>query len=79
MDYPALVLFDIFKGQCTNEVYDLLTHNNNFYIIIPANCTDKFQPLDLSINKAAKNFMKRGFHGRVINQQWLMVFVRKLI
>ena len=22
MDYPALVLFDTFKGQCTNEVYD---------------------------------------------------------
>ena len=26
MDYPALVLFDTFKGQCINEVYYLLTH-----------------------------------------------------
>ena len=72
MDYPALVLFDTFKGQCTNEVYDLLTRNNILYIIIPANCTDKLQPLDLSVNKAAKDFMKREFqewYGRVINQQ----------
>ena len=72
MDYPALVLLDTFKGQCTNEVYDLLTRNNILYIIIPANCTDKLQPLDLSVNKAAKDFMKREFqewYGRVINQQ----------
>ena len=27
-DYPALVLFDTFKGQCTDKVYRLLDQNN---------------------------------------------------
>ena len=60
-DYPALVLFDVFKGQCTESVFKLLKENNIFYVMIPANCTDKIQPLDLSVNKPAKDFMKRKF------------------
>ena len=46
-DHPALALYDTFKGQCTDEVCDLLTQNNILHILIPANCTDKLQPLDL--------------------------------
>jgi len=71
-DYPALVLFDTFKGQCTNEVYRLFDQNNILYVIIPANCTDKLQPLDLSFNKAAKDFLRKQFqqwYGRIISQQ----------
>ena len=30
-------------------------------ILIPANCTDRLQPLDLSVNKAAKEFLRRSF------------------
>ena len=33
-DHPALVLFDVFKGQ---EVLQLLLDNNILYIFIPAN------------------------------------------
>jgi len=71
-DYLALALFDTFKGQCTNEVHDLLDQNNILYAFIPANCTDKLQPLDLTINKAAKNFMRSKFqewYGNTICQQ----------
>ena len=71
-DYPALALFDTFKGQCTDEVYDLLDQNNILYVFIPANCTDKLQPLDLSVNKAAKDFMRSKFqkwYGNIICQQ----------
>ena len=60
-DHPALVLFDVFKGQCTEEVLQLLLDNNILYIFIPANSTDKLQPLDLSVNKPAKDFMKLKF------------------
>ena len=31
-DHPALVLFDVFKGQCTNEVLQLLQDNNILYM-----------------------------------------------
>ena len=71
-DYPALVLFDTFKGQCSGEVYRLLDRSNILYVIIPANCTDKLQPLDLSVNEAAKDFMWKQFqqwYGRIISQQ----------
>ena len=62
-DHPALVLFDIFKGQCTNVVLKLLMDNNIEYVIVPANCTDRLQPLDVSINKPAKEFLRSKFQG----------------
>ena len=71
-DHPALVLFNVFKGQCTEEVLQLLLDNNVLYIFIPANSTDKLQPLDLSVNKPAKDFMKLKFqdwYGSVICKQ----------
>ena len=30
-------------------------------VLIPANCTNKLQPLDLSVNKAAKDFLRSKF------------------
>ena len=39
-DYPALLLFDNFKGQCTNDVLQLLDSHNVNIVIVPANCTD---------------------------------------
>lgn len=69
--HPAVVLFDVFKGQCTDPVLKLLEENNIFYVMIPPNCTDRLQPLDLSINKPAKDFMKRKF------QEWYASVVLK--
>ena len=60
-NHVALVIFDVFKGQCTEEVCKLLGDNNILYMLIPANCTDQLQPLDLIVNKPAKDFMKRQF------------------
>ena len=51
---PALVLFDCFRGQCTDEVKKLLADNNILTVKIPANCTDKLQPMDVAINKPMK-------------------------
>ena len=56
-DHPALLLFDNFKAQCTENLLKLLDTKNIDVAIIPANCTDRLQPLDLSINKAAKQFI----------------------
>ena len=69
-DHSALVIFDIFKGQCTESVFKLLDDNNIIYVLVPANTTDKLQPLDLSVNKPAKDFMKSKFQEWYSNIIW---------
>ena len=69
--HPALALFDGFKGQTTDTIYSLLAANCIVPIQLPANCTDKLQPLDLSINKPVKDGMKVKF------QQWYADEVKK--
>ena len=36
--------------------------------MVPANCTDKLQPLDVSVNKAAKNFLCGQFQDWYVTQ-----------
>ncbi len=60
-DHPALVIFDEFTGQTTDVVLKLLGRNNILYVIVPPNCTDRLQPLDVSVNKAAKEFLRSQF------------------
>ena len=47
-DYPALVIFDNFKAQCTFEVLKMLDDKQIYVVLIPPNCTDRLQPLDLA-------------------------------
>jgi len=60
-DHPALAIFDVFKGQWTEEVLQILEDNNVERVCIPANCTDWLQPLDVSVNKPAKEFLREKF------------------
>ena len=60
-NFPAMVLFDAFKGQTTDSTYQLLEQNNISVVNIPANCTSKLQPMDLSVNKSLKEFLKNQF------------------
>jgi len=57
--YPSLV---IFSGQVTDRVLSLLRANNIFYTIVLPNCTDTLQPLDISVNKPAKDFLRTKFN-----------------
>ena len=57
----ALCIFDNFKAQLTTEVLNLLETNHIDTVFIPANCTDRLQPLDLSVNKPAKYFLRGKF------------------
>ena len=61
-DYPALVIFDKFTGQGTESLLELLEENHIHVVMVPANCTDRLQPLDVSFNKPAKNFLRQQFH-----------------
>ena len=60
-DHPALVLFDVFKGQCTENLHKFLEDNNISAVLVLANCTDRLQPLDVSVNKPAKVFLREQF------------------
>ena len=60
----ALCIFDNFKGQLTDEVLKLLEDSHIDIVFVPPNCTDMLQPLDLSVNKSAKDYLKSRF------QQW---------
>ena len=59
--HPALAIFDCFEGQITLGVLALLESHNIISVAVPANCTDKLQPLDVSLNKSVKDEMKRKF------------------
>ena len=64
----ALALFDVFKGHQT-PVTSLLEEHNILVVPIPANCTDRLQPMDLSINKAAKDFMRSKWYATQVQVQ----------
>ena len=57
----ALAIFDHFKGQLTDNVVQLLETFNIQSVLVPASCTDRLQPLDISVNKSAKSFLKSEF------------------
>jgi len=69
--HPALAIFDCFRGQTTADILSLLEKHNIVAVRVPANCTDKLQPLDVSINKPMKDEMKKRF------QAWYAVEVQK--
>lgn len=61
---PALVIIDNFKGQITASVNALLDSHKIHVCLLPPNTSDLLQPMDISVNKPAKDFIKREF------EQW---------
>ena len=63
---------DTFKGQDNEKIHKLCQKNNCIIVIVPHNLTNKFQPLDISVNKSSKNFLcnlyNQWFSGRVAAQ-----------
>ena len=51
-NYSALLTFDNFKAQCTPGILTLLNQNNINVVLVPANCTNRLQPMDLSVVKS---------------------------
>ena len=62
-DTPALMIMDNFKGQITSSVTSLLEENSIHICLLPPNTTDRLQPMDISVNKPAKDFQRRQFEG----------------
>ena len=71
-DQPVLAIFDVFKGQQMESVLKLLEENNILVVSVPANCTDRLQPMDLSVNRLVKEFMRgkfRDWYSEQVQQQ----------
>ena len=68
-DHQALVIFDCFKAQCTEEVFKVMESHHISYALVPANCMDCLQPLDLSVNKLVKNFLQAKFQTWYYSEQ----------
>ena len=61
-EQTCLVIFDRFKAQCTTTVLEALEENHILVALVPANCTDRLQPLDVSVNKSVEEFLRDQFH-----------------
>ena len=60
-DQKALIIWDVFRGQKTDEVINFMEENNLTTEYVPNNLTAHYQPLDCTTNKWAKDFTKRKF------------------
>jgi len=56
-DKPALVIMDNF----TEVLTELLESHRIHTCLIPPSTIDRLQPMDISVNKPAKNFLKKQF------------------
>ena len=48
------------KGQ--RVFFNFLEDNHIHVVMVPVNCTDRLEPLDISFNKPAKAFLRQQFH-----------------
>ena len=72
----ALLVWDIFKARTTDKVTSELKRLNLEYTSVPANMTHFFQPLDLTSNRSAKEFMKKSLSLGMpvkLRSSWMMV------
>ena len=60
-DQKALLVWDVFRGQMTKIVQSKLLSLNIECVYVPANMTNLFQPLDLTVNRSGKQFMRKEF------------------
>ena len=56
------IIMDTFKGQNNDGMKRLNTKKNCELVIVPHNVTNKFQPLDISVNQAVKKFISNKFN-----------------
>ena len=53
---------DTFKSQGKDTLKELCSEDNCEIVIVPRNLKNKFQPLDISVNNAAKVFIQNQFN-----------------
>ena len=62
-EQKGMLIFDAFKPQCTQRVFDLIDENHWTTVFVAANLAHAFQPLDLANNGVPKSSLKSKFSG----------------
>ena len=60
-DKAAVIIMYNFKGQITPAMNELLEQHHIHSCLLSPNTTDHLQPMDLSVNKPAKAFLRGEF------------------
>ena len=63
----SLVIMDTFKGQDNDEMRQFCA-KKSLEIVIPHNLTNKFQPLEISVNKTGKSFTSDKYNSWLPNE-----------
>ena len=63
-----LVIIDMFEEEENIDLRELCVKNNYKIVIISHNLNNKFQPLDLSVNKAAKPYVSDKCNTWMVNE-----------
>lgn len=67
-DKPAVLIYDAFRAHTMETVQEKLAQLNAKLIMVPKNMTDHLQPLDISVNKPVKGYMKARFNEWYTNE-----------
>ena len=59
--FPVLAVSRNLKAQRMDGILQLLEDNNIDFVFVSANCMGELQPIDLSVNKSVKDFMRAQF------------------
>ena len=58
---PALLTLDTFTAHLTEAVKDALDQCKTTLVVIPGGCTPVLQPLDISLNKPLKSYIRHSW------------------
>ena len=60
-EQKALLILDHYRAHRVDAMKEKMINNGVCYIYVPACCTDRLQPLDLTVNKDFKDELKNSF------------------
>ena len=65
---PWLLISNVFKAQWTDMAKEIVQRSNGKMVPVPRNWTNYFQPLDLTVNKSCKDFLRQQAQAWYSNQ-----------
>ena len=61
VNQAALAIFDHFNGHLTPRITQILEVNNTQSVLVPPGYINRLQPLDVTVNRSAKCFLRSEF------------------